>query len=87
MIKKGATKDLSSIATMAGIITLIVVELTGVLDYEAQRVWLFLQPFVFVPAALQLARFSFREQRIVLIAQWLVLATIGRSVVFIVLAK
>ena len=87
MIKKGATKDLSSIATMAGIITLIMVELTGVLDYEAQRVWLFLQPFVFVPAALQLARFSFREQRIVLIAQWLVLATIGRSVVFIVLAK
>jgi hypothetical protein len=87
MIKKEWIKDISSIATIAGIITLIAVELTGVLDYEAQRVWLFLQPFVFVPAALQLARYSFREQRIVLIAQWLMLATIGRSVLFIVLSS
>lgn len=87
MIKKKAKKDFSSIATIAGIVTLIMVELTGVLDYEAQRVWLFLQPLVFVPAALQLARYSLREQRIVLIAQWLLLATIGRSLVFIVLAK
>jgi hypothetical protein len=87
MVRKEARRDLSWVATVSGLITLIVVELIGVLDYEAQRVWLFLQPLVFVPAALQLARYSLKQQRIVLIAQWLVLATIGRSLLFVVLYR
>jgi hypothetical protein len=84
VIKSPQRRNVVWIATIASALTLIAVEATGILDYEAQRVWLFLQPLIFVPAALKLGEFSRKDQTGALLAQWALLATIGRSVLFVV---
>jgi hypothetical protein len=84
VIKSPQRRNVVWIAMIASALTLIAVEATGILDYEAQRVWLFLQPLIFVPAALKLGEFSRKDQTGALLAQWALLATIGRSVLFVV---
>lgn len=84
LLRSSDRKNMIWIATLSAALTLLAVEASGVLDYEAQRVWLFLQPLLFVPAALQLGEFSRKDQTRILLAQWAVLATLGRSLLFVV---
>ena len=70
------------VLSCASALTLIVLEFSGLL-MEAARVWLFLQPLVFVPAALELAKWDKKPRIWLLAAQWLLLATIGRVMVFV----
>lgn len=63
--------------------TILVVDLSGLLRAETARVWLFLQPFAVVPAAIELLRFGPRGRLAVFAAQWLVAAVLFCRLVFV----
>jgi hypothetical protein len=69
--------------TLIGLATILTVNLTGVLRGEAARVWLFLQPLVVIPAALELYRFRWRWQIAIFSMQWLILVCIKARMFFI----
>jgi len=69
--------------SLIGLATIITVDLTGVLRSEAARVWLFLQPLLIVPAALELARFRGRWRTALFSMQWLILACLKAKMWFI----
>lgn len=66
-----------------GALTVLAVNLSGLLDYETARVWLFLQPLVVVPAGLELARYPKSVRVATFLVYWVVLATIKCRLVFI----
>ena len=66
-----------------GVITILLVHLLGLLDYETARVWLFFQPLVIVPIALELARLPGAGVGAVLALQWLIVATIKSRMLFL----
>jgi methylthioxylose transferase len=69
--------------SILGLATILTVDLTGVLRGEAARVWLFLQPLVIVPAALELSRFRGRWRTALFATQWLILACLKAKMLFI----
>lgn len=69
--------------TMIGWITILITNLSGLLDYETARVWLFLQPFILVPAAIMLANLNKHAIYIIFAIQWLILSSIKSSLTFI----
>ena len=69
--------------SLIGLATILTVDLTGVLRGETARVWLFLQPLLLVPAALELARFRGRWQTALFSMQWLILACLKAKMMFI----
>ena len=69
--------------SLIGLTTILTVDLTGVLRGEAARVWLFLQPLLIVPAALELARFRGRWRTALFSMQWLILACLKAKMLFI----
>jgi hypothetical protein len=69
--------------TLIGLITILTIDLTGVLRGEAARVWLFLQPLLIVPAALELSRFHGRWRTALFSLQWLILACLKAKMLFI----
>jgi len=66
-----------------GLATILVIDVSGLLRAETARVWLFLQPFVVVPAGLALARIEARWRIAVFAAQWLVLVAMVTRLSFI----
>ena len=73
----------ASIHTLIGLMTILVVNFTGVLDWETARIWLFLQPLVVVPAAVELGRCTYRNQLFIMALQWVILAVIKVNVLFV----
>jgi len=69
--------------SLIGLATILTVDLTGVLRGETARVWLFLQPLLIVPAALELARFRGRWRTALFSMQWLILACLKAKMMFI----
>ena len=69
--------------SILGLVTILTVDLTGVLRGEAARVWLFLQPLWLVPAALELSRFRGRWRTALFTMQWIILACIKAKMLFI----
>lgn len=69
--------------SLIALATILTVDLTGVLRGEAARVWLFLQPLLIVPAALELARFRGRWRTALFSMQWLILACLKAKMLFI----
>jgi len=69
--------------SVIGLFTILIVDLSGVLRGEASRVWLFLQPLLIVPAALELARFRGRWRTALFAMQWLILACLKARMLFI----
>ncbi|MDH5636926.1 MAG: hypothetical protein OEZ04_00375 [Nitrospinota bacterium] len=59
-----------------------IVDLSGLLPGETARVWLFMQPFVIIPAGLALARFPLPWMVIVFTLQWLIMVALRASMVF-----
>jgi hypothetical protein len=69
--------------SLIGLATILTVDLTGVLRGETARVWLFLQPLLIVPAALELAHFRGRWRTALFSMQWLILACLKAKMLFI----
>lgn len=69
--------------SLIGLATILTIDLTGVLRGEAARVWLFLQPLMIVPAALELSRFRGRWRMALFSMQWLILAGLKAKMLFI----
>lgn len=69
--------------TLIGLATILTIDLSGVLRGEAARVWLFLQPLVVVPAALELARFEWRWRLAIFSMQWLIVVFLKANLGFV----
>jgi hypothetical protein len=69
--------------TVIGLATILTVDLTGVLRGEAARVWLFLQPLVAVPVALELSRFRRRWLLALFWMQWLIVVCLKAKMFFV----
>jgi hypothetical protein len=81
---KSGTPSSVWVWTATGVITLLVLEFSGLLDFETARVWFFLQLFVLVPAALELRRsWTPRQQGLFLVLQWLTMVVVKSNMVFI----
>lgn len=76
-----ARKDVA--LTWIGLATILTVDLTGLLRGEAARVWLFLQPLLVVPAALELYRFRWRWRIAIFSMQWLIVVCLKARMFFI----
>jgi hypothetical protein len=50
---------------------------------ETARVWLFLQPFVIVPAAVELSNWTTRERTLIIGGSVAVTATLGTHLIFV----
>ena len=66
-----------------GLATILLIDVSGLLRAETARVWLFLQPFVVVPAALALSGFGQPGRYAVLALQWSIVAALIGRVAFI----
>jgi hypothetical protein len=73
----------SGALTMIGLASILVVDLTGLLRAETSRVWLFLQPFLIIPAARHLARFPGSVPMMLVVLQWIVLVTLKSRMTFL----
>ena len=68
--------------SLIGLATIAVIDASGLLRAETARIWLFLQPLVIVPAAVELARLG-RVRVAVLMMQWLIVVVLVCKLVFI----
>ncbi|MBN8728203.1 MAG: hypothetical protein J0H15_10965 [Xanthomonadales bacterium] len=66
-----------------GLASVLLIDLSGLLRTETARVWLFLQPFMLVPAGLALARFTPRQQALLIGVHWWVLVIMVARLSFI----
>ena len=66
-----------------GLATILLIDVSGLLRAETARVWLFLQPFVIVPAALALSGFARPARSTLLALQWIIVAALIGRVAFI----
>ena len=76
-----ARRDL--VLSAIALATILIVDLSGLLRAENARVWLFLQPFAIVPAALELERFGPRGRLAVFAMQWFVGAVLFCRLAFV----
>lgn len=70
-------------ATAIGLLAILIVDLSGLLQCETARVWLFLQPFVVIPAGLAIARWPIAERCAALLLLGLAVATLKSKVGFL----
>jgi len=68
---------------LIGLATILTVDLSGLLRGETARVWLFLQPLLVVPVAMELARARWRWCISILTMQWWILVLIKSKMSFI----
>lgn len=69
--------------TLIGLATILTVDLSGLLRGETARVWLFLQPLLVVPVAVELARVRWPWRVSILTLQWWILVLIKAKMSFI----
>ncbi len=77
-----ASEDAVALAWL-GLATVLLVDVSGLLRAETARVWLFLQPFMLVPAGLALARFDARARAALFAVHWFVLVAMVSRLSFI----
>jgi hypothetical protein len=75
--------DALRVVAPAGLATILIVDLTGILRAETARVWLFLQPFVILPAAVEVRSWPLAWQRAAFGVLLFALAVIGARLAFI----
>jgi hypothetical protein len=68
---------------LIGLATVLTVDISGLLRGETARVWLFLQPLLVVPVALELARIRWPWRISILTMQWWLLVLIKSKMSFI----
>lgn len=69
--------------SLMGLLTILAVDLTGLLRAETARVWLYLQPLLALPVGLQIARMSPADQTGAVVARWLILVVMKCKLWFI----
>jgi hypothetical protein len=69
--------------TLIGLATIATVDLSGLLRGETARVWLFLQPLMVVPVALELARLRWSWRLSIFALQWWILLCVKAKMSFI----
>jgi hypothetical protein len=69
--------------TFIGLATIVTIDLSGLLRGEVARVWLFLQPLVVVPVAMELYRLRWRWRMAIFSMQWLILVCLKARMFFI----
>lgn len=69
--------------TLIGLATILTVDLSGLLRGETARIWMFLQPMLVVPVALELARLRWSWRLSILSLQWWLLVLIKAKMSFI----
>lgn len=72
-----------TVITLAGLVSILIIDLTGLIRCEAARVWLFLQPLAIVPAGLTLARFNPAPRGVILGLSSLILIAIVCKLTFL----
>jgi hypothetical protein len=72
-----------AVSSYLGAATILLVAASGVLRPEAARTWLFLQPLLVIPAALQLAKQPPGRVQYVLVVQWLMLVVLKTKMLFV----
>jgi len=70
------------VLSLIALATILIVDLSGLLRAETARVWLFLQPFVIVPASSELVRLG-RGRIAVFVLQWFIAAVLLCNMAFI----
>ena len=69
--------------TLIGLATILTVDLSGLLRGETARIWLFLQPLLVAPVAVELARVRWPWRLSILTLQWWILVLIKAKMSFI----
>lgn len=69
--------------TLIGLATILTVDLSGLMRGETARVWLFLQPLLVVPVAMELVRFPWPWRLAIFALQWWILACIKANMTFL----
>jgi hypothetical protein len=69
--------------TLIGLATILTIDFTGILRGETSRVWLFLQPLIVVPVAMELSRYRGRWRLALFSMQWLIVACLKAKMIFI----
>lgn len=70
--------------SLLGFATIAVVDVSGLLRAETARVWLFLQPFIVIPAALVLARWRTSDRAAFFALQWLIVVVLKTKMAFVI---
>jgi len=77
-------KDQKPIAlTLIGLATILTVDISGLLRGETARVWLFLQPLIVIPVAIELARIRLSWRLALFAMQWWILVLVKAKMSFI----
>ena len=69
--------------TVVALATILTVDLSGLLRGESTRVWLFLQPLVVAPVAIELSRFPLNWRLAIFSVQWWILVCLRARMSFI----
>jgi hypothetical protein len=69
--------------TLIGLATVLTIDLSGLLRGETARVWLFLQPLLVIPVAIELARAPWRWKLTIFGLQWWILACLKAKMTFL----
>ena len=72
-----------NVLTLVGLGTILTVNLSGVPRTETSRVWLFLQPLLVVPAAIELSRAHWRWRLSIFALQWWIVACLKAKMNFL----
>ena len=75
--------DRSVELAIEGLLTTAIVGLSGLLDYETARVWLFLQPFFIIPAGFRFAGYSLPNRVVLLILLFMMMVVLKANILFI----
>jgi hypothetical protein len=71
------------VLTLIGLATIFTVDFSGLLRAETARVWLFYQPLLVAPVALELAKLGRPSRLAVIAVQWWILVCLKASMAFI----
>lgn len=69
--------------SLCALVTILVLDLTGLLPGETARVWLFVQPLLMIPLGLEFAQMSNAARWSLLLVQWLILVSLKAKMIFI----
>ena len=80
---KAADEDRGgSVLALVGVLGILAVDLSGLVPGETSRVWLFLQPWVVLPAAMELRKWAPGPRNAVLFLQWGIVVVLKCTMIF-----
>ena len=83
VFRKFDVRQASSVFTLIGLGTILTIDISGLLRAETARVWLFLQPLLIVPAAIELSRVRWPWRLSIFAVQWWIVACLKAKMNFL----